>query len=641
MSDLLKSILGENGSLKKAYPAFTPREAQLIMSEAVEKAIETHSTLIVEAGTGVGKTFAYLIPALLSDKKTLISTGTKTLQDQLFQQDLPTLRQWLAINKKIVLLKGRSNYLCLYRLSAPQQEDLLENQSLSTQLSRIQHWSKITKSGDLAELTDFSEDSLIFQHMTSSSESCLGHDCEFYDACFVVKARREALAADVVVVNHHLFFADLSLKEESLGKLLPDMETIIFDEAHQLYEAASSFLSERFSSRDILLLIRDLQLEYKLLGTDHPDILRLIFLLKQEISHFRLSLGENGRRDAWFEAVKAKRVSMSLSKLIAFISELSLCLSEQAQRSQGLDMAWRRAQAFHLFLQKMSQKNHEANLSNDVFWFETFSMGFVIYKTPIDFSTSLSSAMNDAKKAWIYTSASLDAGFGLDHFTHPLGIIPQEIVLLKSPYHYSEQARLYFPRYLPQVKEENFIASWVEALIPLCEAANGRTFLLFTSHKAMQEAYELLGDRDFVLLMQGKGTKYALLEQFKSTERCILLGTNSFWQGVDVQGAALSCVCIDKLPFASPADPVTKARINAYKKAGRDAFYEYQLPAAVIMLKQGVGRLIRSEYDKGILMIGDMRLLTKEYGAIFLKAMPEAKIVRDEEKAVDFLKSIF
>ncbi len=264
----------------------------------------------------------------------------------------------------------------------------------------------------------------------------------------------------------------------------------------------------------------------------------------------------------------------------------------------------------------------------------------MIYKTPIDFSSQLSSAMNDPKKAWIYASATLDAGFGVDHFTKPLGIKPSQTLILESPFNYPEQARLYFPHYLPDVTDSAFMSRWMESIIPLLEAANGRTFLLFTSHRAMKEAYDYLRKTNFTLLMQGQTTKHALLDQFKTGERAVLLGTSSFWQGVDVQGAALCCVCIDKLPFASPGDPVTKARINAYKSSGRDAFHEYQLPHAVIMLKQGVGRLIRSETDKGVLVIGDMRLLTRNYGAAFLKAMPKALIVRDEEKVIEFLRGI-
>lgn len=674
MSDLLLSILGENGSLKNVYPGFLSRAAQVEMAEAVENAIETHSTLVVEAGTGIGKTFAYLIPALLADKKTLVSTGTKNLQDQLFHKDLPTLKKLLAINKKMVLLKGRSNYVCLYRFEAPQQNQLFETKEAGKEFAKIERWSKITSTGDLSELQDLSEDASVLQHVVSTPESCLGNECEFYEKCFVVKARKEAMSADVVVVNHHLFFADLSLKEESLGKLLPDVETVIFDEAHQLYEAASSFLSERFSSRQLLLLIKDVQTEYAMLGSDHPDILRLALSLKQEVADFRLTLGESGRRDAWFEVANQKNVKKSLENLCEQLNDLTRCLAEQSQRSKGLENAWERAHELNAFLQDLQinrnvntqsisiedearaqsssgvyeqiheQRDKRATTSSierrRVFWFETFLTGFMIYKTPIDFSSQLSVAMNDPKKAWIYASATLDAGSGVDHFTKPLGIKPSQTLILESPFNYPEQARLYFPHDLPDVTDDGFMSRWIESIIPLLEAANGRTFLLFTSHRAMKEAHDYLRKTNFTLLMQGQTTKHALLDQFKSTKRAVLLGTSSFWQGVDVQGAALCCVCIDKLPFASPSDPVTKARINAYKSSGRDPFYEYQLPHAVIMLKQGVGRLIRSESDKGVLVIGDMRLLARNYGAAFLKAMPKALIVRDQEKVVNFLKEI-
>ena len=640
MSDLLLSILGENGSLKNVSPGFVSRASQVAMAEAVEAAIHAHSTLVVEAGTGIGKTFAYLIPALLADKKTLVSTGTKNLQDQLFHKDLPTLKKLLAINKKVVLLKGRSNYVCLYRFDGPQQHQLFESKDAGKDFAKIERWSKITATGDLSELEDLAEDSNVLQQVTSTTESCLGNTCEFYEKCFVVKARREAMIADVVVVNHHIFFADLSLKEESLGKLLPDVETVIFDEAHQLYDAASSFLSQRFSSRQLLLLVKDVQTEYVMLGSDHPDILRLALSLKLEVANFRLALGENGRRDAWFEIANQKDVKKSLENLCEQLTDLTRCLAEQSQRSKGLENAWERASELSVFLNSLTANKKPETDKQWIYWFETFLTGFMIYKTPIDFSSQLSSAMNDPKKAWIYASATLDAGFGVDHFTKPLGIKPSQTLLLESPFNYSEQARLYFPHYLPDVTHESFMSRWMESIIPLLEAANGRTFLLFTSHRAMKEAHGYLRTTNFTLLMQGQTTKHALLDQFKTGERAVLLGTSSFWQGVDVQGTALCCVCIDKLPFASPGDPVTKARINAYKASGRDAFHEYQLPHAVIMLKQGVGRLIRSETDKGVLVIGDMRLLTRNYGAAFLKAMPKALIVRDEEKVVDFLKEI-
>lgn len=641
MSELLSSVLDEGGRLQKIFPHFVARKAQIEMAEAVESTIEQHSTLVVEAGTGVGKTFAYLIPALLSDKKTLISTGTKNLQDQLFHKDLPILKKSLAIQKKIVLLKGRSNYACLYRLDGPQQNQLFESKETIKEFAAVQHWSTVTSTGDLSELEDFSEEANIWQHVVSTTESCLGNACEFYDKCFVIKARKEALSADMVVINHHLFFADLSLKEESIGKLLPEVETIMFDEAHQLFDAASSFLSERFSSRQLLLLVRDLQSEYARLGADHPDILRLTAALKQEITHLRLSMGESGSRDAWFEIAKKREVQKNAENLSKLLIELVQALVEQSQRSKGLENAWERAQIMSQFLQDL-RFNGDKNTQN-VFWFEVFLTGFMLYKTPIDFSKQLAEAMNDPKKAWVYTSATLDAGFGVEHFTKPLGILPKQVLLLESPYNYREQARLYFPRYLPEVTNQNFIPQWMEAVIPLLEAAKGRTFLLFTSYRAMQEAYDYLlssQKKSFQWLMQGQTTKHALLEKFKSGERSVLLGTSSFWQGVDVQGVALCCVCIDKLPFASPGDPVTKARISAYKAAGNDPFYDYQLPQAVIMLKQGVGRLIRSEIDRGVLVIGDLRLLTRNYGKTFLKALPKALIVRDQEKVVEFLQKI-
>lgn len=642
MNNTLIGILGEEGSLQNIYPHFVSRPAQIEMAQAVETAIQQHSSLVVEAGTGVGKTFAYLIPALLSDKKILISTGTKNLQDQLFHKDFPIVKKLLASHKKIVLLKGRANYACLYRFDVPQQNQFLDNKETLHDFATIKRWVKTTKTGDVAELENFAEDAAVFSHVTSTAESCLGNECDFYDKCFVIRARKEAMSADVVVINHHLFFADLALKEEETGRLLPEVETVIFDEAHQLYDAASSFLSERFSSRQLLLLLKDIQVEYARLGNDHPGILRLLPVIKQETTNLRLVMGESGLREAWFEIINKKNVKQGAQALNDSLAALEKCLSEQSQRAKGLENAWERVQTMRQFFQDLViDEEQHSHKRQKIFWFETFLLGFMLYKTPIDFSSQLAVALNDPKKSWIYTSATLDSGIGTKYFTQPLGIQPQQTLLLESPYNYKRQAQLYFPRYLPDVTAENFISCWMDKLLPLLEAANGRAFLLFTSHRAMRQAFDhLVKLEKFTLFMQGQSAKHRLLEKFKTSERAILLGTSSFWQGVDVQGAALCCVCIDKLPFTSPGDPVTKARINAYKTLNKDPFYEYQLPQAVIMLKQGVGRLIRSECDKGVLVIGDLRLLTKPYGAIFIKALPKAPIVRDQEKVIQFLQQL-
>ena len=631
MQSASSKILGQDGSLKKVYPRFTPRAAQIEMAESIEFAIEKNQTAVIEAGTGIGKTFAYLIPALLSGKKIIVSTGTKNLQDQLYNKDLPLLRKLFPV-KKVSLLKGRANYLCLHRLEANAPDALYETRGALKDLTKVNRWAKLTKSGDIAELTTIKESSQIWPNVTSTSENCIGSECPCFHKCFVSKARKEALVSDLVIINHHLFFADLAIKDEGFGELLPDARVVIFDEAHHLAEIATNFFSQSISSRKLGILINDILAAYYELSQDLKELPELLTQLRQTLKKVRLAFGKDMRREAW-EVVANKREIKLVFDLLQeqFASRVEL-LSHLSQRSKDLHSCYERAvELFHLIDQLLDQEKS----GEYVYWFETYAQSFVVYITPIQIKDELQKFINQPDKAWVFTSATLAIGDSFDFFTQPLGIKANCLKQLLSPYDYKKNTMLYIPQGLPDVRDSNFMDKLITYALPIITASKGRSFLLFTSYSAMYKAKDLLLNSGFELFVQGDKTKHQLLEDFRNTPNAILLGTSSFWQGVDVQGEALSCVIIDKLPFASPGEPIVKARINAIKKQGGNAFFDYQLPHAVIALKQGVGRLIRGEQDKGILVIADMRLLTKNYGAQFLSSLPTMPIVRQHDRALE------
>ena len=629
-------ILGDNGSLKKVYPHFSPRAAQIEMAESIEFAIEKNQTVVIEAGTGIGKTFAYLIPALLSGKKIIVSTGTKNLQDQLFNKDVPLLRKLFPV-KKVSLLKGRANYLCLHRLETNAPDALYDSRNAQKDLIKLNRWAKLTKTGDIAEVTAVKESSSVWPNVTSTSENCIGSDCPCFNKCFVNKARREALSSDLLIINHHLFFADLAIKEEGFGELLPDARVVVFDEAHHLAEIATNFFSESLSSRKLGLLFNDVLAAYYELSQDLKELPELLIQMKQTLKKTRLAFGRDMRRDAWESVARNREVKKSFGLLQGQFAELVDYLNHLSQRSKDLYTCYERAVALYHLLDQLIDENKS---QEHVYWFETFSQSFVIYITPIQIKGELQKFINHPDKAWIFTSATLAIGKDFSFFTEPLGIIPNYTKQLLSPYDYEKNTMLYVPQGLPDVRSTHFIEKLIEYALPIITVSKGRSFLLFTSYSAMNKAKDLLANSDFELFVQGDKTKHQLLEDFRKTDNAVLLGTSSFWQGVDVQGEALSCVVIDKLPFASPGEPIVKARIDAIKKQGGQPFFDYQLPYAIIALKQGVGRLIRGEQDKGVLLIGDMRLLAKSYGQQFLNSMAKMPIVRQHERALACAKSL-
>jgi len=608
--------LAAEGPFARLLPRFSVRQAQLEMAGRIERVLAENGMLVAESGTGTGKTFAYLVPAVLSGKKVLVSTGTRNLQDQLFNRDLPVVREALDVPFVAALLKGRSNYLCLHRLA-----NLAGSESTRRQMSelvQVQQWARVTRGGDIAEIGAIPEDSDLWPLVTSTADNCLGGGCPRYAECFVNRARREALAADVLVVNHHLFFADLALREEGFGQLLPEFESLIFDEAHQLPEVAANFFGQSINSYQLVGLARDAVTEELKEKSGVAALRPAAQALEKAVADFRLAFGPEPRRDAWGEASEERGLRQALSDLRERLSDLGRALEAAAPCGEGLSHCARRAGEMmeRLFLIA------DEPPPDYVPWFETTTRGFSLRLTPLEVSAPLRSHL-DANKAWVFVSATLSVNGNFGHFQSQLGVEHAETACWGSPFDYAHQALLYLPPDMPQPSAPHYTEHVVDVALPVLTASRGRAFVLFTSHRALRRAVELLADHlPYPLLVQGSLPRAQLLERFRSLGNAVLLGTGSFWEGVDVRGEALSCVIIDKLPFATPDDPVLRARATALEETGRNPFVEYQLPEAVIALKQGVGRLIRDECDRGVLVLCDPRLRGKSYGRVFLQSLP-------------------
>ncbi len=612
-------ILGPGGLLATHLPGFAARPQQQEMAEAVTRALEDNSILIAEAGTGTGKTFAYLIPAMLSGQKVIISTGTKNLQDQLFHKDIPLVRDALSVPVDVALLKGRANYLCHHRLQLAQEEGRFLTRSQTAELQEIGVWSGRTTSGDIAELSTLSEDSPLWPQVTSSADNCLGSDCDYLDECFLAKARRRAQEADVLVVNHHLLFADMALKDEGFGELLPGANAFILDEAHQLPDTASNFFGTTISANQLLELVRDSIAEEIREAGESRELRTRAEKLEKAIRDMRLAFDEGQRRGGWREVADGRELNESIGRVGELLDELSQGLKALSSRGKGLESCYQRSEELIARFTLLTGPTPEGMIH----WFETHTRSFTINFTPMDVAQLFQQQLQAHPAAWVFTSATLAVGESFQHFSDQLGLEGATSHRWDSPFDYPHQAVLYVPPQMPEPNSPGYTVAVVEAALPVLQASQGRAFLLFTSHRALREAAEILaGKLDYPLLIQGDAPRTRLLEEFRQKGNAVLLGTGSFWEGVDVRGEALSCVIIDKLPFASPGDPVLQARIDAMRQAGGNPFMEYQLPQAVITLKQGVGRLIRDVSDRGVLMLCDPRLGTKSYGRIFLDSLP-------------------
>jgi ATP-dependent DNA helicase DinG len=636
-AESIAQLFAPDGTLAQAIADFRPRQQQVEMAQAIADTIATNGQLIAEAGTGTGKTFAYLVPALSAGGKVIISTGTKNLQDQLFQKDLPTVRDALKAPLTVALLKGRSNYVCHYHLERTQQDGRFANREDVKHLGKIVSYARTSQSGDRSGLADVPENAPVWAQVTSTRDNCLGQECPQHKECFVLKARKEAMEADVIVVNHHLFFADVMLRDEGVAELLPACNTVIFDEAHQLPETASLFFGESLSTSQLMELARDARLEGVAAARDFAPLpvatdaldraardLRLVF--KHE---GRLPVGDLSKFPGWGDA---------LSNLSSRLAKLNELLAVQAERSEGLEKCRQRGAELAQKLEQWRKEDSEGSVR----WLEIFHHSLQLNTTPLSIAEIFAKQIDSQPRAWIFTSATLAVKQDFGHYQAEMGLLAARTACWDSPFNYGEQALLYAPNDMPEPNSPGYTEAVMAAALPLIEASRGRAFLLFTSLRAMQRAYEILQaefDRkhlDYPLLLQGDGSRNDLLRRFREHGNAVLLGSQSFWEGVDVRGEALSLVVIDKLPFAPPDDPVLAARIAELNKQGRNAFMEYQLPRTVINLKQGAGRLIRDEQDRGVLMICDPRLISKPYGRRIWQSLPPFKRTRIEAEAVAF-----
>ena len=636
--DQLEAVFGADGALSRAIPGYRPRRQQVEMAQAIAQALRDNSLLVAEAGTGTGKTFAYLVPALLSGGKVIISTGTKNLQDQLYNRDLPTVRDALQVPVSTALLKGRANYVCHHHLEGALADGRFASREEVAQLHKIARFAKVSKSGDKAELSDVPENASAWQSATSTRENCLGQDCRQYAECFVMAARREALSADIVVVNHHLFFADVMLRDEGVAELLPACNAVIFDEAHQLPETATLFFGENLSSGQLLDLCRDTLVEAIAGGGELPALRPAVTALEKASRDARLALPLDAARLSYAAAIAKDAFRQALAVLGDDLKKLSKLLETQAQRGEGLENCWRRA----LDLQARLERWSAAESEGMVRWTETYSASFQLNAAPLDIAEIFRKQLQGHPRAWVFTSATLAVNRDFAHYTGEMGLDEARTACWDSPFNYPEQALLYVPEGLPAPNDAAHTAAVVNAAWPVIRASRGRAFLLFTTLRAMRRAHELLQQRfqaegvDYPLLLQGEGTRSELLERFRRLGNAVLVASQSFWEGVDVRGEALSLVVIDKLPFAPPDDPVLAARIEYLDKQGKNAFMEYQLPRAAISLKQGAGRLIRDETDRGVLMICDPRLISKPYGRRIWQSLPAMRRTRLLEEVTDF-----
>ena len=633
------AILGEHGPFAEKFENFTVRNAQVEMARAIQDTIADGKTLLAESGTGTGKTYAYLVPALISGNKTLISTGTKHLQEQLFHRDIPSVLDNLGLSAKISLLKGRSNYLCLHRLQQTRSSSRRLDKKQLAEVESVSAWLSHTRTGDIADLVDVPEDSRIWPHVTSSVDNCLGQGCSYFEDCFVNKARKQALASDVVVINHHLFFADKALKSDGFGALLPDVKTVIFDEAHQIPDIASNFLGSSFSSWQVMELANDTRTAELKERSLVPDLVARADQLDKMVADYRLGLGLYERRISWYDLCSdVPNLGKKMSALALALTEFSDLLEKASVAGEGLTRCYERAL-------DLSQECHRVAADADdesiVRWVEIAKRTFRIHETPLNIGAELEAFFGNSEQSRIFTSATLSINGDFGHYQKLIGLDDATpVASWDSPFDYYNQAVLYVPEGLPEPKDENFTQAFFDVVLPILQASRGRTFVLFTSFKIMQQFDELLVDHEFNVLMQGDTNKRELLKQFIEKPMSVLLGTMSFWEGVDVPGESLSCVIIDKLPFESPFEPVLKARLNAMQDAGENPFMNYQVPRAVITLRQGAGRLIRSQQDKGVLMIADARLRGTHYGKIFLNSLPRMRRTSDGEKVEGFLRSL-
>ena len=648
----VERVFAPDGPIAAASPHYRQRPAQIEMALEVARAIAGRSTLIAEAGTGTGKTFAYLVPALLWGGKVLVSTGTKTLQDQLFERDLPAVRSALNVPVSIALLKGRSNYVCHYHTARTVENGRLTSREDVAHLRRVQVFLKTTRSGDKAELSTVPENAGIWSLVTSTRDTCVGQECAYYKDCFVMQARKNAQQADIVVVNHHLFFADVMLRDEGINELLPAANTVIFDEAHQLPDTATMFFGEAVGSAQLLEFCRDALAEGLTHARDAVKWPETIAPLEKAVRDLRLTLGTDrgARKLALDQLAPSAGFLPALATVRDQLGDLIGVLETQAARAETIEAVVRRGKTLAAAIEAWNAPDDDpgaagaADSGGHVCWIDVFASSFQLHRSPLSVAPVFSREREQYPRAWVFTSATLAVKSDFSHYAAQLGLGDATARTWPSPFDYGAQAMLYVPQGMPEPHQPGYTDAVVEAAWPLIEAAGGRSFLLSTTLRAVDRAAACLQDRleaaGITLLRQGDASRTELLERFRTTPRAVLVGSQSFWEGVDVRGQALSLVVIDKLPFAPPDDPILSARLARVTARGGNAFMEHQVPTAVISLKQGAGRLIRSETDHGVLMICDPRLITKSYGRRIWQSLPPFRRSRDAAEVTEFLRGV-
>ena len=636
----MAEVFGPGGMLAKCHPGYEFRAAQLEMSEMVDEAFARHQHALIEAGTGTGKTLAYLIPAIRSGRRVVISTATKSLQEQLFQKDIPFLRKHFAPELKVALIKGRNNFLCREKVRLMQGQPVLRGMDELDWFAQIKDWEKLTETGDRAELNFLPDDAELWSRIDARRETCTGQKCPQFDECFLTKMRQRAQEADILIVNHHLFFADLALKQDDFGSILPEYGAVIFDEAHEIEDVASDYFGQEISSWQFDELARDGEQLLRMLSLGSAATRRPLAQIRERAHTFFEAFPE---REGRFPFERSERQAFlernreAYDGLLGALKRLETEMAALREKPEELMNLARRSAELRRGLTFLLESDEKIY----VYWFERRGKGIFLVATPIDVSEIMREKLFEQFDTIVLTSATLAVGGRFDYAKQRLGISAAQEKVLPQEFDYANQALLYIPRNLPDVRDANFASRATAEIVDILKLTRGRAFCLFTSYAQMKDVHErLAGMVSFPLLLQGTAPRTALLERFRATPGAVLLATASFWQGVDVPGSQLSCVIVDRLPFAVPTDPIVAARVQALADDGRNAFAEYQVPTAVLALKQGFGRLIRSRTDRGVVCILDNRIRRMQYGKIFLESLPEYTLTQDLAEVARFSENL-
>ncbi|MGH9682096.1 MAG: ATP-dependent DNA helicase [Candidatus Acidiferrales bacterium] len=637
----VEGIFGPGGMLEKRHPGYEYRPSQLEMARIVDEAFAKHQHSVIEAGTGTGKTLAYLIPAIRSGRRVVISTATKSLQEQLFQKDIPFLQKHFAPNLKAALMKGRANFLCRQKVHQLDGQPVLKGMDEIDWFTQIKEWGKLTETGDRSELTFLPDDAELWHRIDARSDLCTGQKCAEFQRCFITAMHQRAQEADLIIVNHHLFFADLAIRQDDFGAILPEYSAVVFDEAHEIEDVASDYFGRQLSSYRFDELARDTENMLRVLRIEAGPLRKHLARVKERGRAFFENFPEREGRYP-FEPAERKafleRNQDAYDELAAAVKRVETELSALTPKPEEVITLARRAADMRrelAFLLESEEKSY-------VYWYERRGRGVFLAATPIDVSELLREKLFEQFDTVVLTSATLAVGGRFDYMKQRLGVMPANEVILPQEFDYAEQAILYIPAAIPDVRNPAFAGSAAQEIVKLLEISDGRAFCLFTSYAQMRDIYERVsGSVRFPLMLQGTAPRPILLDRFRTTPNAVLFATASFWQGVDVPGAQLSCVIIDKLPFAVPSDPIVAARVRALQEDGRNPFAEFQVPEAVLALKQGFGRLIRSKTDRGILSILDNRIQRMQYGRIFLESLPNYRVTKDLAEVSRFMDKDF